>query len=109
MREERKREKAMRTEKDFYKNGEKIIYEEIGEGEDSHKVGDYVDVELRGGGRWLRGTIVKITHIPKRGIYQLHLNNGWCVHPDNWFSQGDKIIEHIPHKEQTRKTQGRAT
>jgi len=76
------------------------VYSEVGEAPEGwkYKVGDYIEASLQEGG-YLRGKIIEITHSPDRGLAQLKLESGWCVHPEEYQyrDRGDIIIKHIKH------------
>jgi len=64
-----------------------------------YKVGDYIETELKEGGR-LRGTIKRIVDDPNGGYAYLVLDNGWAVHPDEYqyCGDGDVIYKHVRKK-----------
>ena len=64
-----------------------------------YNIGDYIEAELKEGGR-LRGTITKIVDDPDKGYAYLVLDNGWAVHPDEYqyCRDGDIIYRHEKKK-----------
>ena len=46
-----------------------------------YKVGQFVRSKCKGG-LSPYGIIKEIQDIPEKGIYQLKLESGWCVHPE---------------------------
>ena len=72
---------------------EEIIYDELGESDGKYSVGDKIKASIwRSGGLESIGNITKIILVEHKNIHQIQINNGWWVHPKEWYGNDEITI-----------------
>jgi hypothetical protein len=70
---------------------EEIIYDELGESDGKYCIGDKIKVIFENGAM-ITGNITKIIFIEFKFVHQIQINNGWWVHPKEWFGDDEITI-----------------
>jgi len=76
---------------------EEITYDQLGESDGKYSVGDKIKAIFKNGlgeeslGEII-GVITKILLVEHTRIHQLQINNGWWVHPKEWYGNDDVTI-----------------
>lgn len=71
---------------------EEITYDEIGETDGKYAIGDKIKAINIKGFTEVSGIITKIVVVDYKSIHQIQVNNGWWVHPIEWYGNDEVII-----------------